>query len=325
MTTESRLGGALPASAEDAASARDRRPPQAETHDNEAAAALTALDETARVEEAESSAAADENGESPRRKSRRGRRGGRGRSRKAKAADGDEAVADTAQEIVAESVADDTAAAAQEAAQPQAGKKSSQSRSKTPKSHDPQNAEGESGKNAAARAATAKTKTETSQGKRRMFISVLPGEQVEVALADEGQVLEYYLDMLHQRKIKGNIYKGLVHNIDTNLQAAFVSYGSGQNGFLQIDEIHPEYWLTHHEPVKGKKFPPIQKVLKAGQEVLVQVVKEPTGNKGAFLTTWLSLAGRFLVLTPGQEQIGVSRKVDNDEERGRLRGVDDRH
>lgn len=268
-------------------------PPQAETHDNEAAAALTALDETARVEEAESSAAADENGESPRRKSRRGRRGGRGRSRKAKAADGDEAVADTAQEIVAESVADDTAAAAQEAAQPQAGKKSSQSRSKTPKSHDPQNAEGESGKNAAARAATAKTKTETSQGKRRMFISVLPGEQVEVALADEGQVLEYYLDMLHQRKIKGNIYKGLVHNIDTNLQAAFVSYGSGKNGFLQIDEIHPEYWLTHHEPVKGKKFPPIQKVLKAGQEVLVQVVKEPTGNKGAFLTTW-AFAGRAL-------------------------------
>lgn len=53
--------------------------------------------------------------------------------------------------------------------------------------------------------------------------------------------------------------------------------------------------------------------------MLVQVVKEPTGNKGAFLTTWLSLAGRFLVLTPGQEQIGVSRKVDNDEERGRLR------
>ncbi|OXS28015.1 MAG: ribonuclease [Desulfovibrio sp. MES5] len=152
-----------------------------------------------------------------------------------------------------------------------------------------------------------------------MFISVLPGEQVEVALTEDGQLLEYYLDMLHQRKIKGNIYKGVIHNIDTNLQAAFVSYGAGKNGFLQIDEIHPEYWLTHHEPAKGKKFPPIQKVLKAGQEVLVQVVKEPTGSKGAFLTTWLSLAGRFLVLTPGQEQIGVSRKVDDDDERSRLR------
>ncbi|MBQ3060381.1 MAG: Rne/Rng family ribonuclease [Desulfovibrio sp.] len=152
-----------------------------------------------------------------------------------------------------------------------------------------------------------------------MFISVLPGEQVEVALAEEGVLLEYYLDMLHQRKIKGNIYKGIIHNIDTNLQAAFISYGSGKNGFLQIDEVHPEYWQAHHEPVKGKKFPPIQKVLKAGQELLVQVVKEPTGNKGAFLTTWLSLAGRFLVLTPGQEQIGVSRKVESEEERSRLR------
>jgi ribonuclease E len=158
-----------------------------------------------------------------------------------------------------------------------------------------------------------------AQNKRRMFISVLPGEQVEVALAENGQVLEYYLDMLHQRKIKGNIYKGVIHNIDTNLQAAFVSYGTGKNGFLQIDEVHPEYWLSHHEPAKGKKFPPIQKVLKAGQEVLVQVVKEPTGSKGAFLTTWISLAGRFLVLTPGQEQIGISRKVEDDDERARLR------
>ena len=164
-----------------------------------------------------------------------------------------------------------------------------------------------------------KPAAEAPKGKRRMFISVLPGEQVEVALAEDGQLLEYYLDMLHQRKIKGNIYKGVIHNIDTNLQAAFVSYGAGKNGFLQIDEVHPEYWLAHHEPSKGKKFPPIQKVLKAGQEVLVQVVKEPTGSKGAFLTTWLSLAGRFLVLTPGQDQIGVSRKVDDDDERARLR------
>lgn len=182
-------------------------------------------------------------------------------------------------------------------------------------------ARSESGKKSTVRATAAKAKAEAASGKRRMFISVLPGEQVEVALAEEGNLLEYYLDMLHQRKIKGNIYKGVIHNIDTNLQAAFVSYGAGKNGFLQIDEIHPEYWQAHHEPAKGKKFPPIQKVLKAGQEVLVQVVKEPTGNKGAFLTTWLSLAGRFLVLTPGQEQIGVSRKVESDEERTRLRDM----
>lgn len=152
---------------------------------------------------------------------------------------------------------------------------------------------------------------------KRMFISVWPGEQVEVALDENGTVLEYYLDMLHQCKLKGNIYKGIVQNIDTNLQAAFVNYGAEKNGFLQITEVHPEYWQTAHD--SNEKLPPIQKILKLGQEILVQVVKEPAGSKGAFLTTWLSLAGRFLVLTPGQEQIGVSRKVTDQEERTRLR------
>ncbi len=174
----------------------------------------------------------------------------------------------------------------------------------------------DTGKPGIARSAASK-KTESAQ--RKMFISMVQGEQVEVALVENGIIHEYYLEMLHQMKTKGNIYKGVVNNIDTNLQAAFVNYGTNKNGFLQIDEIHPEYYQSHHESVKGKKFPPIQKIIKPGQEILVQVVKEPTGNKGAFLTTWLSLAGRFLVLTPGQEQIGVSRKVDNDEERVRLR------
>ncbi len=168
-------------------------------------------------------------------------------------------------------------------------------------------------------ARTSGTKKSQESTQRKMLISMVQGEQVEVALVENGIIHEYYLEMLHQVKCKGNIYKGVVNNIDTNLQAAFINYGNHKNGFLQIDEIHPEYYQSHHEAVRGKKFPPIQKIIKPGQEILVQVVKEPTGNKGAFLTTWLSLAGRFLVLTPGQEQIGVSRKVDNDEERSRLR------
>ena len=161
-----------------------------------------------------------------------------------------------------------------------------------------------------------------SQGKgsrRKMFVSVLPEEQVEVVLTEEGQVREYYVEMLHQAKTKGNIYKGIIHNIDPNLQAAFVSYGAVKNGFLQIDEVHPEYFNSPHDPSRNHKYPPIQKVLRPGQEVLVQVVKEPTGTKGAFLTTYLSLPGRFLVITPGREQIGVSRKVENEAERARLR------
>lgn len=155
--------------------------------------------------------------------------------------------------------------------------------------------------------------------RRKMFVSVLPEEQIEVVITEEGQVQEYYVEMLHQAKTKGNIYKGIVHNVDPNLQAAFVSYGAVKNGFLQIDEVHPEYYVAPHEAAKGRKYPLIQKVLRPGQEVLVQIVKEPAGTKGAFLTTYLSMPGRFLVLTPGREQIGVSRKVDNESERARLR------
>ena len=183
-------------------------------------------------------------------------------------------------------------------------------------------ADAQAGKANKAGSATAAGPEAAAKGKnakagRRMFISVLSGELVELVLTDNGSVQEYYVEMTHQAKIKGNIYKGVVSNVDANLQAAFVSYGGAKNGFLQIDEVHPEYYQAPHDG--SRKFPPIQKVLKQGQELLVQVVKEPAGTKGAFLTTYLSLPGRFLVLTPGREQIGVSRKVDDGEERNRLR------
>ncbi len=180
-------------------------------------------------------------------------------------------------------------------------------------------AEDEAAEDAEEEKVVKKSRKAASSVDRKMLVSVLPGDMVEVVLTENGVVREYYVEMTHQAKIRGNIYKGVINNIDTNLQAAFVNYGNVKNGFLQIDEVHPEYYLQPHEPAKGRKYPPIQKVLKNGQEVLVQVVKEPNGSKGAFLTTWLSLAGRFLVLTPGQEQIGISRKVEDGEERNRLR------
>lgn len=312
--------------ADDRPAAETAEAPAAGTPAEPAAKAAPDSEDAATAAPVESSeAAADDAGsqedgeEQPRRKSRRGRRGGRGRNRKNR-----EAQAESAEP--ADKDSEDSAETAAAADLPddlsdeelwQAATGDVESLESAPARPRRRGEDSEAPKKGSVRAAAVKAKV--AAGKRRMFISVLPGEQVEVAIAEEGRLQEYYLDMFHQRKLKGNIYKGVIHNIDTNLQAAFVSYGAGKNGFLQIDEIHPEYWLTHHEPSKGKKFPPIQKVLKPGQEVLVQVVKEPTGNKGAFLTTWLSLAGRFLVLTPGQEQIGVSRKVDSDEERTRLR------
>ncbi|BDQ37701.1 ribonuclease [Pseudodesulfovibrio nedwellii] len=155
--------------------------------------------------------------------------------------------------------------------------------------------------------------------RQKMFISVLPGEQVEVVIAEEGKVNEYYVEMVHQAKTKGNIYKGYIHNIDNGLQAAFINYGAERNGFLQIDEVHPEYYTGNFTQKKGARYPLMQKVLKAGQEVLVQVVKEPTGKKGAFLTSYLSLPGRSFVYTVGRSQMGVSRKIENEKERTRLK------
>jgi len=161
----------------------------------------------------------------------------------------------------------------------------------------------------------------TKKSRKKMFISVLPGEQVEVALAEDNKLQEYYVEMLHQAKTKGNIYKGVINNIDSSLQAAFVNYGAEKNGFLQIDEVHPEYYQADYTPAKGHKYPLLQRVLKPGQELLVQVVKEPTGAKGAFLTTYLSLPGRYIVLTPGREQVGVSRKIEDEEERSQLKDL----
>ena len=156
---------------------------------------------------------------------------------------------------------------------------------------------------------------------KKMLISVLPDEQIEVVLTAEGKIQEYYVEMLQQTKTKRNIYKGIIHNIDPALQAAFVRYGGDKNGFLQVDEVHPEYYQADIKPKKGERYPPLHKVLKPGQELLVQVVKEPTGNKGAFMTTYLTLPGRYFVLTPGREQLGISRKIEDDKERERLKKI----
>lgn len=163
--------------------------------------------------------------------------------------------------------------------------------------------------------------TAAKKRKKKMFVSVLPGEQVEMIIAEDGVVQEYYVEMHHQKKTRGNIYKGTINNVDPSLQAAFINYGANKNGFLQVDEVHPEYYLRDIELKKGQRFPPLQKVLKAGQEMLVQVVKEPTGNKGAFLTSYLSLPGRYFVLTPGREQLGISRKIEDEKERALLKEV----
>ncbi|UQZ91226.1 ribonuclease [Deltaproteobacteria bacterium Smac51] len=137
-------------------------------------------------------------------------------------------------------------------------------------------------------------------------------------LDTDGHLREYYSDSSLRELSLGNIYKGVIQNIEPSLQAVFVNYGNDRNGFLQVGDIHPEYF---NEEPHGRNSIDLKKMLKKGQPVLVQVQKEPSEIKGAALTTFISLAGRFVVLTPGRDHVGVSRKIENDKERNRLRKI----
>jgi ribonuclease G len=148
--------------------------------------------------------------------------------------------------------------------------------------------------------------------KRELVISADIGEQ-RVAVLEDGQVAEVYLERPERRSIAGNIYKGKVDNVLPGMEAAFVDIGLEKNGFLFVDEIvGPE--------LEGRGQRKIQDMLTRGQEILVQAVKDPMKSKGARLTTEISLPGRFVVFVPSGEGLGVSRRLD-DEERTRLREI----
>jgi ribonuclease E len=151
----------------------------------------------------------------------------------------------------------------------------------------------------------------------KIIINASDPEECRVAMLDsEGRLQEYYSDAGYRQQSLSNIYKGVIQNIEPSLQAVFVNFGQDRNGFLQLADIHPEYFLED-----GGKPADIKKCLKKGQPLLVQVLKEPGRVKGASLTTYISLAGRFVVLTPGREHVGVSRKIESDKERLRLRAI----
>ena len=149
--------------------------------------------------------------------------------------------------------------------------------------------------------------------KRELLISVDVGEQ-RVAVLEDDRVAEVYLERPERRSIAGNIYLGVVDNVLPGMEAAFVEIGLEKNGFLYVDEIvGPEL-----EGRKGARK--IQDLIKRGQTVLVQAVKDPMKSKGARLTTELSLPGRFLVYVPYGEGMGVSRRLE-DQERTRLKEI----
>lgn len=157
--------------------------------------------------------------------------------------------------------------------------------------------------------------------KKIMLINAVDSEQLRIAFVSHNMLEGFHIDTTSGEQLEGNIYKGVVERIEPSLQACFVNYGSDKNGFLPIDSIHPEYYNEIVETSKDRPHPPIEKVIKKGQELLVEVLKEMPGRKGAHLTTYISLAGRYIVLTPGRTINGVSRKIESEEERQRLKSL----
>ena len=154
---------------------------------------------------------------------------------------------------------------------------------------------------------------------KRMLINATQAEERRLAIVDGQKLLDYEIEIEGREQRKGNIYKAVVTRVEPSLEACFVDYGEDRHGFLPFKEIAKEYF-KQGVSVRDAK---IQDVIANGQELLVQVEKEERGNKGAALTTFISLAGRYLVLMPNNPRGGgVSRRVEGDE-RTELREVMD--
>lgn len=151
---------------------------------------------------------------------------------------------------------------------------------------------------------------------KKMLINASHPEENRVAIVVDGLLSELDIELAGQEQSRGNIFKAVVVRVETGLQAAFVDYGAEKLGFLQISEVHPDIYPAR-EQTKGR--PRIADILRRGQEILVQVVKEERGNKGAALTTFLSLPGRYMVLMPDSTTKGVSRKITEEAQRKTLK------
>ena len=141
--------------------------------------------------------------------------------------------------------------------------------------------------------------------------------ETRVAILESRRTVQLFFDRKNKKSIVGNIYLGKVKNVLPSLDAAFVDIGEDRNAFLYVNEVG----FDDAEIENGGKVPKkIQYVLKANQMVLVQVTKDPMKTKGARLTTFISIPGRYIVLAPYNDGVGVSKKLD-DKERGRLRKI----
>src|SRR3989338_5556235 len=146
----------------------------------------------------------------------------------------------------------------------------------------------------------------------KMLINATQLEEVRVALIKDNKLFDLDIECPGEVKKKGNIYKAVVTRREPSLDAVFVEYGSKRQGFLPLKEIAPEFFSR--QPEEGEEKPVITSLIREGQELLIQVDKEERGSKGAALTTFITLAGCYLVLMPNNPNSGgISRRIEGDE------------
>lgn len=163
---------------------------------------------------------------------------------------------------------------------------------------------------------------------RLMLINVAEGEECRIAILHQKRLEELFIERASAESHVGNIYKGRITNVEPSIQAAFVDFGLPKNGFLHISDLQPQYFPGGMKTVEevGRKTPrrdrpPIQKCLRRGQEIIVQIIKEGIGTKGPTLTTYISIPGRYLVMMPGMNRLGVSRRIEDDDARRKMRSI----
>ncbi len=150
-----------------------------------------------------------------------------------------------------------------------------------------------------------------------MLINAQRPEELRVAIVQGNTLENYKVDVAEAGLTRGNIYRGVIASIQPSLNAAFIDYGAERHGFLAIQDVVPDAY--YRQP--GNSHPRIEEVLEKGKPIVIQVDKDPIGTKGAALTTALSLAGRYLVLTPFEDTRGVSRKVEDEDTRKKLKAL----
>jgi ribonuclease E len=167
---------------------------------------------------------------------------------------------------------------------------------------------------------------------REMLINVAESEECRVAVVEDGVLEELYVERASIGSQVGNIYKGKVVNVESSIQAAFIDFGVGKNGFLHISDLHPRYFSGAGRAPKAdtesigrrkslKERTPVQKCLQKGSEVVGQVTKEGMNTKGPTLSTYLALLGKYLVMMPWMRGQGISHKIEDEQERARLRQI----